>query len=57
MALEEPTDSDLKFNVDGFDFAVDESFADVYGKFTIGYSDGLLRKGFTVMPDRGGSNC
>ena len=57
MALEEPEDTDLKFNVDGFDFIVEDSFAEVYGKFTIGYSDGLLRKGFTVMPDRGGGSC
>lgn len=57
MALEEPTDSDLKYTADGFDFIMEEGFEQVYGKFIIGYSDSLLRKGFTVTPDRGGSNC
>lgn len=57
MALEEPTDTDSKYTVDGFNFILEEGFDQVYGKFTIGYSDSFLRKGFTVTPDRGGSNC
>ena len=57
MALEEPTDTDSKYKVDGFDFIIEEGFEQVYGKFTIGYSDSLLRKGFTVTPDRGGGSC
>lgn len=57
MALEEPTDSDSKYKVDGFDFIIEEGFDQVYGKFTIGYSNSFLRKGFTVTPDRGGGSC
>lgn len=57
MALEEPKEDTLKYKVDGFDFVVDEGLDQTYGKFTIGYSNNFLRKGFTVTPDRGGSNC
>lgn len=57
MALEEPKDSDIKYSVDGFDFAMEEGYEQVYGKFNIDFSENFLRKGFTVTPDRGGSNC
>ena len=57
MALEEPADSDIKYTVDGFNFIMEEGYEQVYGKFTIGYSQNFLRKGFTVTPDRGGGNC
>lgn len=57
MALEEPTDSDIKYTVDGYDFVMEEGFDQVYGKFAIGYSESFLRKGFTVTPNRGGGNC
>ena len=57
MALEEPKEDTLKYKVDGFDFVVDEGLDQTYGKFTIGYSNNFLRKGFTITPDRGGSNC
>lgn len=57
MALEEPKDSDFKISVDGFDFIMEEDFKDVYNEFTIGYSKSLLRRGFVIKPDRGGSNC
>lgn len=58
MALEEPQENDLKISVDGFDFIMEEGFDQIYNHFDIGYSDSFLRKGFTIMPDRGGrSSC
>ena len=57
MALEEPKDEDVRYTVDGFQFIMEEGYEQVYGKFTIGYSESFLRKGFTVTPDRAGSNC
>ena len=57
MALEEPEDTDLRYTVDGYDFIVEEGFDQVYQGFEIGYTDSLLRKGFTVTPARGGSSC
>lgn len=57
MALEEPKEDDLKLQVDGYDFIMEAELEQVYNKFTIGYSNSFLRKGFTVSPDRGGSRC
>lgn len=36
---------------------MEEELVDSFGTFTIDYSDNWLRKGFSVTPDRGGSNC
>lgn len=57
MALEEPKDDDLVVSTDGFKFIMEQDFQELYNKFTIDYSSGLLRRGFTVVPDRGGSTC
>lgn len=57
MVLDEPKDTDLKVTVEGYDFIMDKDFDDMFGKFVIDYSEGFLRKGFTVRPSRGGSGC
>ena len=54
LALEEPQDGDLKLNVDGYDFIIEEETVGDYGKFTVDYSNSFLRKGFVITDDRGG---
>lgn len=57
LALEEPKEGDIKVLVENYEFAVEEGLEDVYGKFTVDYSDSWLRKGFVITPDRGGGSC
>ena len=58
LALEEPQDGDLKLNVDGYDFIIEEETVGDYGKFTVDYSNSFLRKGFIIRHDReGGGRC
>lgn len=57
LALDEPKEGDTKVSSEGFDFIVEEGLEDIYNAFTVDYSDSWLRKGFVVMPDRGGSSC
>jgi len=40
-----------------FDFVVEEGLSDNYGKFTVDYSDNWLKRGFSIIPDRGGAGC
>lgn len=42
---------------DDFDFIIEDGLSDNYGKFTVEYSDNWLKRGFTVIPDRGGAGC
>jgi Fe-S cluster assembly iron-binding protein IscA len=57
MALDEPKDEDMRVESEGFEFLIEESLSDIYNSFSIDYSNNWLRKGFVVMPDRGGSSC
>ena len=57
LALDELKDGDELIKSDEFEFIVEEGLSDNYGKFTIDYSDNWLKKGFSVIPDRGGSSC
>lgn len=52
MALEEPRESDIQVNVDGFNFTVEDGIVDLYRGLTVDYSDSWLRRGFTVIPRR-----
>ena len=57
MALEEPRTGDLKFTSGEFNFIIEEGLQDIYGKFTIDYSDSWLRKGFIVYADGSDGSC
>lgn len=36
---------------------MDKELSEVYGKFTIDHSNNWMRRGFSIIPDRGGSTC
>lgn len=57
LALDELKEGDAKAEVGDFTFLLEEELVDNFGAFTIDYSDSWLRKGFSVIPDRGGSTC
>ena len=57
LALDEQKEGDAKAEVGDFTFLLEEDLVDNFGAFTIDYSDNWLRKGFSVIPDRGGSTC
>lgn len=57
LALEEPKDNDEIIKTDDFNFVMEKDLIEQYGKFTIDYSDNWLKRGFSVIPDRGGSSC
>ena len=57
LALDERKEGDELIKNDDFEFIVEEGLSDNYGKFTIDFSDNWLKKGFLVIPDRGGSSC
>lgn len=57
LALDEQKDGDTKIVVDDYTFLIEEGLQESFGKFTIDYSDNWLRKGFSVIPDRGGASC
>lgn len=40
-----------------YSYLVDKDLINIYGAFTIDYTDDWLRKGFHISPDRGGSSC
>jgi len=40
-----------------FDCVVEEGLSDNYGKFTVDYSDNWLKRGFSIIPDRGSAGC
>ena len=57
LALDELKEGDAKTEVGDFTFLLEEELVDNFGAFTIDDSDNWLRKGFSVVPDRGGSTC
>ena len=57
IALDELKDGDEEVKIDDFNFLVGNDLNEGYGKFTIDYSDSWLKRGFNIMPDRGGSSC
>lgn len=57
LALDELKEGDAKAEVGEYTFLLEEDLVDSFGAFTIDYNDNWLRKGFTVIPDRGGSSC
>lgn len=57
LALDEQKDGDTKTVAGDYTFLVEEGLADSFGKFTVDYSNNWLRKGFSIIPDRGGSSC
>lgn len=57
IALDEQKHGDKVQEIDELTFLVEEDLTDVYGSFTVDYSDSWLRKGFHVIPDVGGSTC
>lgn len=38
-------------------FIINKDLAEQFGVFKVDYSNNWLRKGFMVIPDRGGSSC
>ena len=57
LALDEQKDGDEIIKTDDFEFIVEDGLSENYGKFTVEYSDNWLKRGFSVIPDRGGSSC
>ena len=57
LALEEPKEDEEVIKSGDFNFVMEKDLADSYGKFTVDYSDNWMRRGFSIIPDRGGSTC
>ena len=57
LALDEHKDGDEIVKGTDFDFVVEEGLSDNYGKFTVDYSDNWLKRGFSIIPDRGSAGC
>lgn len=57
LALDELKTGDEQIQVDNFTFLVEDALHENYGKFTVDYSNDWLRRGFTIIPDRGGASC
>lgn len=57
LALDELKDRDKKVEVGGFTFLIEKDLADTFKGFTIDYSDNWLRRGFSIIPKKGGSHC
>lgn len=57
LALDELKEGDTKTEVYDFTFLTEKDLTENFGAFTIDYSDNWLRRGFSVMPDRGGASC
>lgn len=51
IALDEQNDEDIVTDVDGITFLIEKDFGESFSKFTVDYSDSLLRKGFVILPD------
>lgn len=52
MALEEPAEDDLKVESEGYNFLIGDGLEEIYEKFTVDYSNSMLRKGFIILPSR-----
>jgi len=57
MALDELKEGDLETKVGDFTFLVEEGLDEMFNKFTVDYSDNWLKRGFTVISDRGAGSC
>ena len=57
LALDEQKEGDAKTEAGDFTFLLEEELVDNFDAFTIDYSDNWLKKGFSVVPDKGGSTC
>ena len=57
LALDEPKDGDEVIKDNDFSFVIEEGLSKNYGKFTVDYSNNWLKRGFSVIPDRGSSGC
>lgn len=57
LALDELKEGDASVNVGDYTFLIEDYLTESFGSFTIDYSDNWLRKGFSVIPDRGVSSC
>lgn len=55
LALEEPKEDDEVIKSGDYNFVMDKELLDLYGKFTVDYSDNWLKRGFSIIPD-GASN-
>ena len=51
IALDEQKDGDIVTEIDDLTFLVEKDFGESFSKFTVDYSDSLLRKGFVILPD------
>lgn len=51
LALEEPKEDEEVIKSGEYSFVMDKELSDLYGKFTVDYSDNWLKRGFSVIPD------
>lgn len=57
IALDEQKENDDVTNIGQYSFLVDKELIDTYGTFNVDYTNDWLRKGFHIVPNRGGSSC
>lgn len=57
LALDELKEGDSLIDAGAYKFLVEEHLTESFGAFTIDYNDSWLKKGFTIMPEKGISSC
>ena len=59
LALDEPKETDAKYEQDGLTFLVDNNLLDTCGSIKIDFVDAGMRSGFSISSDKplGGGGC
>lgn len=57
LALDEQKDGDDVTKIGDYTYLVDKDLLNSYGTFNVDYVNDWLRRGFHIIPVRGGSTC
>lgn len=57
IALDEQKENDDVTKIGEYSYLVDKDLLSTYGAFTVDYVDDWLRKGFHIVPNKGGASC
>lgn len=57
IALDEQKENDDVTKIGEYNYLVDKELIETYGTFNVDYTNDWLRKGFHIVPNRGGSSC
>lgn len=57
LALDEQKDGDDVTKIGDYTYLVEKDLLSTYGTFNVDYVNDWLRKGFHIVPIRGGSTC